>query len=308
MITNYRILITGGAGFIGSHIVDALSSHNKVTVLDNLESGSLENLNKSKGNITFVKGDIRDQDTVNKLVGNADYIFHLAANVGNIRSIEDPFFDMEVNTKGTLNILNACAHTNIRKLVYSSSAAIYGDAKNLPVDESHVMNPESPYAVSKMAAEKYCFVFHIIHSIPFIALRYFNVYGPRQGSNQYANVIPIFFRKIRDGENLTIFGDGTQTRDFINVKDIVTANILAAESKLTSGIFNIATGIATSVNQLADHVIGITKSSAKHTYEPLRKGEVLHSVANINAVRNALGYNPIIPIIDGLRDYYTFKE
>jgi UDP-glucose 4-epimerase len=308
MIKNARILVTGGAGFIGSNIADRLCSDNKVTVLDNLSSGALANLEKSKARLTFVEGDVLDKSAVEKLVAEVEFVFHLAANVGNIKSIEDPRFDMEVNIKGTLNILEACLKYKIKKLVYSSSAAIYGDAQYLPVDEGHPLNPESPYAVSKLAAEKYCFAFHKVHGLPVVALRYFNVYGPKQGSSQYANVIPIFFRKIRDGEPLTIFGDGKQTRDFVNVKDVVAANMLAAESKETFGVFNIASGKSTTVNEVADHAISIMKSKTERIYAPSRKGEVLHSLADISKAKKTLGFKPTVSIAEGLRQYGEYLK
>ncbi len=198
MSKNY--FITGGAGFIGSHIVDRLSAENKVIVLDNLFTGVMSNLEKSKDRITFIKGDVRGKALVMDVVAKVDIIFHLAANVGNIRSIEDPHFDMDVNIRGTLNLLEACRNSNIERLVYTSSAAIFGEAKYLPIDEEHPLHPESPYAVSKLAAEKYCFAFHKVHGVPTTALRYFNVYGPRQEASEYANAISIFSHRIRDGK------------------------------------------------------------------------------------------------------------
>lgn len=279
-----KILVTGGAGFIGSHLTDRLSLNNEVIVLDNLASGSLSNLQQSKDRITFIQGDIRDKDLIKDIVAGVEFVFHLAANVGNVKSIEDPHFDMDVNIKGTLNLLEACLHSNIRKLVYSSSAAMYGEAKYLPVDEDHPLNPESPYAVSKLAAEKYCFAFHKIYGLPTVSLRYFNAYGPRQGSSEYANAISIFLRRVREGNPLTIFGDGKQTRDFVNVKDIVAANILAAENERVTGIFNIGSGKSTTINELADEVIGTTKSTVGRTYAPRRKGEVLHNLADIGSL------------------------
>jgi len=308
MIKKARILVTGGAGFIGSNLADGLCSNNEVIVLDNLSSGALSNLEQSKARITFIEGDVLDKSVVEKLVADVEFVFHLAANVGNVKSIEDPYFDMEVNIKGTLNLLEACLKSKIKKLVYSSSAAIYGDAEYLPIDEGHPLNPESPYAVSKLAAEKYCFAFHKVHGLPVVALRYFNVYGPKQGSSQYANVIPIFFRKIRDGEPLTIFGDGKQTRDFVNVKDVVAANILAAESEETFGIFNIASGKSTTVNELAGHVIGIMNSETERAYVPSRKGEVLHSLADISRAKKSLGFKPTVSIADGLRQYAEYLK
>ena len=243
-----NILVTGGAGFIGSHLVDRLSPENKVIVLDDLSSGSLVNLEKNKDQVTFIKGDVLDRALLEDIVAEVELVFHLAANVGNIKSIEDPYFDMDVNIRGTINLLEACLNSNIKRLVYSSSGAIFGEAKYLPIDEEHPLNPESPYAVSKLAAEKYCFAFHKVHGVPTTALRYFNVYGPRQDTSEYANAISIFLNRIKDGESLTIFGDGKQTRDFVFIEDVVTANLLAATQSAAVGeIFNIATGQATSV-------------------------------------------------------------
>ena len=296
-----NILVTGGAGFIGSHIVDKLSPENKVIVLDNLSSGSLSNLGKSKGRITFIKGDILDKAQLKDIVVEVEFIFHLAANVGNIKSIEDPYLDMDVNVKGTLNLLEACLNSNIKRLVYSSSGAIFGEAKYLPVDEDHPLNPESPYAVSKLAAEKYCFAYWKVHGVPTVSLRYFNIYGPRQGKSEYGNVISIFISRIKEGKSLTVYGDGNQTRDFVFVEDIVQSNLLAATQPAAVGeILNIGTGIGSSLEELVsilDHVSG-RKHPVIHT-DP-RAGEVKHSRANIEKARKMLGYNPKTTFKEGL--------
>jgi len=302
-----NILVTGGAGFIGSNLVDRLSLGNRVIVLDNLSSGLPSNLGQSKDRITFSKGDILDKGLLKDIVAEVEFVFHLAANVGNVKSIEDPGFDMEVNIKGTINLLEACVNSNIKRLVYSSSGAIFGEAKYLPVDEDHPLNPESPYGVSKLAAEKYCFAFHKVHGLPITALRYFNAYGPRQGSSGYANVIAIFFSRIRDGKPLTIFGDGEQTRDFVFVEDIVKANILAATQPAAAGeIFNIATGQESSVNQIVSIINQISGQENKVIYADSRAGEVKHSRANIEKAQRVLGYNPEINLQEGLP--LTWKE
>jgi len=302
-----NILVTGGAGFIGSNLVDRLSLENRVTVLDNLSSGLPSNLEQSKDRITLVKGDILDKGLLKDIVAEVEFIFHLAANVGNVRSIEDPGFDMEVNIKGTINLLEVCVNSNIKRLVYSSSGAIFGEAKYLPVDEDHPLNPESPYGVSKLAAEKYCFAFHKVHGLPTTALRYFNAYGPRQGSSGYANVIAIFFQRIRDGKPFTIFGDGEQTRDFVFVENIVNANILAATQPAAVGeIFNIAMGQESSVNQLVSIINQISGRENEVTYADSRAGEVRHSRANIEKAQRVLGYYPEINLQEGLP--LTWKE
>ncbi|MFC1985824.1 NAD-dependent epimerase/dehydratase family protein [Chloroflexota bacterium] len=300
-LSGKRILVTGGAGFIGSNLVDELSLRNKVIVFDNLSSGLMVNLEKSKDAITFIKGDILDKGLLKDIVAEVEFVFHLAANVGNIKSIEDPHFDMEVNIKGTINLLEACMSSNIKRLVYSSSGAIFGEARYLPVDEDHPLNPESPYGVSKLAAEKYCFAFHKVHSLPVTAVRYFNAYGPRQGSSGYANVIAIFFNRIREGKPLTIFGDGEQTRDFVYVGDIVRANILAATQPAAEGeIFNIATGRANSVNQLVSIIDQVSGQENKLVYTEFRAGEVRDSRANIEKAQRILGYNPGVELEEGV--------
>jgi UDP-glucose 4-epimerase len=301
------ILVTGGAGFVGSHIVDRLSSQNNVIVLDNLFTGLSSNLEKSKDRIKFVKGDILDKELLKDLVKNVEYIFHLAANVGNIRSIKDPYFDMDVNIKGTLNLLEACRDSRIKRLVYAGSAACYGEAKYLPIDEDHPLNPESPYAVSKLAAEKYCFAYHKVHGIPIAVVRFFNIYGPRQDTSEYANAISIFLSKFRKGEPITIYGDGEQTRDFIFVGDIVTGNLLAAtQPAAVSGIFNIATGKGTSINQLVEAIRKVSGIQGKVNYLPARAGEVKHSRADIKKAGKILGFHPETNLKDGLS--LTWKE
>jgi len=296
-----KILVTGGAGFIGSNLVDKLSPDNTVVVLDNLFSGLLSNLEKSKDRITFVKGDVLDKALVKDIVAEVDYVFHLAANVGNIRSIKDPNFDMEVNIGGTLNLLEACRNSNIKRLVYSSSGAIFGEARYLPIDEEHPLNPESPYAVSKLAAEKYCFAFHKVYGVPTTALRYFNVYGPRQDASEYANAISIFLSRTREGKPLTIFGDGKQTRDFIFVKDVARANILAATHPSAVGeIFNIATGKENSIEELVDIIKQVSAKEIQVIYADSRAGEVKYSRASIEKAQRLLGYNPETNFKEGL--------
>lgn len=296
------VLVTGGAGFVGSHIVDRLSPDNKVTVLDNLFTGSMLNLEKSQDRITFVKGDILDKTLVKDLVSEVDYIFHLAAHVGNIRSLKDPYFDMNVNIRGMLNLLEACRHSKVRRLVYSSSGAIFGEAKYLPIDEDHPLNPESPYAVSKLAAEKYAFAFYKVYGIPTTSVRYFNIYGPRQDTSEYANAVSIFLGRTRRGESLTVFGDGEQTRDFVFVGDVVMANLLAAAHPAAEGeIFNIATGLATSINQVTRIIKEVSGRESQIEYAPPRAGEVRHSRATIDKARELLGFSPQVKLKEGLQ-------
>lgn len=286
---------------MGSHIVDRLSPENNVTVLDNLSTGLLSNLEKSQDRITLIKGDILDKELVSDVVSRVEYIFHLAANVGNIKSIEDPYLDMDVNIRGILNMLEACRNSNIKRFVYSSSGAIFGEAKYLPIDEDHPLNPESPYGVSKLTAEKYCFAFYKVHGIPTTSVRYFNIYGPRQGSSEYANVISIFTSRIREGKPITVFGDGKQTRDFVFVQDVVTANILAATQPAAAGeIFNIGTGVANSILELIQVLNEISNRENTVIYAESRAGEVKHSRANIDKARRVMGYNPKTSFKEGL--------
>jgi UDP-glucose 4-epimerase len=297
-----NVLVVGGAGFIGSHLAATLSLNNRVTVFDNLSSGKVQNLEKFRNKITFIEGDVCKYTTLKEIVAGADYVFHLAANVAVMKSIEAPVTDMRINIEGTLNLLEACIGSKIKRFVYSGSAAIFGQAKYLPVDEEHPVSPESPYAVSKLAAEKYCFAFHKIHGLPISVVRYFNAYGPRQSSSGYANVIQSFFNKVKEDKPLTIYGDGKQSRDFVFVGDIVQANILAASQPAAVGeAFNIGTGIETSLNDLVHVINKVTGRENRVEYGAHRAGEVRNSLANIDKARHVLGYVPQTDIIEGIR-------
>jgi len=297
-----KVLVTGGAGFVGSHIVDRISADSRVTILDNLFAGLMSNLENSKDRITFVKGDILDKKLVKDLVSDTDYIFHLAAHVGNIRSLNDPYFDMDVNIRGMLNLLEACRNSKVKRIVYSSSGAIFGEAKYLPIDEDHPLNPESPYAVSKMTAEKYAFAFYKVYGVPTVSIRYFNIYGPRQDTSEYANAVSIFLGKTRCGEPLTVYGDGEQTRDFVFIGDVVMANLLAATHPDAEGeIFNIATGLGTSINQVISLIKEVSGRESRVNYEPPRAGEVKHSRATIEKISKLIGYQPQTELKTGLQ-------
>jgi UDP-glucose 4-epimerase len=302
LLKGKKILVTGGAGFIGSHIVDRLAPENDVTVFDNLYHGIMDNLARSRDRIKFVSGDMLDKGLITKLVNENEYIFHLAAHASVIRSLEEPEFDMKVNINGTLNLLEACRHAGIKRLVYSSSAAIFGDAEYLPVDEKHPLNPKSPYAVSKMAAEKYIMAYYLSFGIPAVSLRYFNMYGPRQDTSEYANVISVFFNKFRARQPITIYGDGEQTRDLIYVQDAVTANIVAAtHPKAVGEVFNIATGKATTINKVFEIVQQVSGWKGKINYAPERAGEIKHSLSSINKAKQLLGYQTAIDLEQGIK-------
>lgn len=300
-------LVTGGAGFIGSNLVEALvQSGEKVVVLDNFSTGARDNLDfvSTGDSLRIIEGDVRDIATVHECVAGADIVFHLAAEVGNLNSLEHPLRDSQVNILGTLNVLQAALEAGVKRLVYSSSSAIFGEPRYLPIDEDHPMNPESfYYAVSKLAAENYCLAFAQLYGMSVVCLRYFNVYGPRQKYNPYANVIPIFAKRLLSGQPPVIYGDGEQARDFVYVRDVVQANLLAAKSDISREVFNIGIGEQTTVNQLQAALQQIVGASFEPVHEPPRAGELRDSVAQIAKARELLGYCPKIDIQQGLAEF-----
>ena len=304
---NKLIVVTGGAGFIGSHIAWELVKDNEVIVIDNLYTGKAENVPPGA---KLIKADVRDYNAIAELISNADYVFHEAAQVSVVESIRDPVFTEEVNVIGTLNILRALLEGH-GKLIFASSAAVYGDNPNLPLKETERPRPLSPYGVTKAAAEEYLRVYHELYGLPVVSLRYFNVFGPRQGFNQYAGVISIFINRALAGEPLVIFGDGKQTRDFIYVKDVVRANLLVAESRRANGrVFNVATGKQTSILELAMKIIEITGTTSSIIFDKPRPGDIRHSLADISEIRK-LGFEPEFSLEDGLKktvEWYKERE
>ncbi|ASJ03009.1 nucleoside-diphosphate sugar epimerase [Thermococcus profundus] len=297
MLRDKLVVVTGGAGFIGSHIAWELVKDNEVIIIDNLYTGKEENVPPGA---KLVKADIRDYETIAELISNADYVFHEAAQVSVVESVRDPVFTEEVNVLGTLNILKALLEGH-GKLIFASSAAVYGDNPNLPLKETERPRPLSPYGVTKWGAEEYLRVFHELYGLPVVALRYFNVFGPRQGFNQYAGVISIFINRALKGESLVIFGDGKQTRDFIYVKDVVKANLLVAESRRANGkVFNVATGKQTSILELATKIIEITGSNGSIIFDKPRPGDIKHSLADISEIKK-LGFEPEWGLEEGLK-------
>ncbi len=296
---NYKILITGGAGFIGSHLAAKFAAHNEVTVLDDLSSGSKENL---KGiPVKFVNGSILDKKLVNKVCKGMDYVFHLAAVASVQVSIADPEHCFKVNILGTMNVINACVETKVRKFLFSSSAAVYGDSPVLPKKEITLPVPMSPYAASKLMVEHQCIVNYQLYGLRFTCLRLFNVYGPKQDPHSpYSGAISIFMEKAKRNENITIFGDGNQTRDFVFVEDVVRALEIAAKST-TNGIFNIAGGKTVTVNHLASQIVELAKSKSKIIYEPYRPGDILHSFASVRKAKISLGWEPKVSVRQGLK-------
>ncbi|QDA31785.1 SDR family oxidoreductase [Thermococcus indicus] len=291
------VVITGGAGFIGSHIAWELVKDNEVIIIDNLYTGKEENVPPGA---KLVRADIRDYESIAELISQADYVFHEAAQVSVVESIRDPVFTEEVNVIGTLNILRALLEGQ-GKLIFASSAAVYGDNPNLPLRETERPKPLSPYGVTKATAEEYLRVFNELYGVPTVALRYFNVFGPRQSANQYAGVISIFINRALKNEPLVIFGDGKQTRDFIYVKDVVRANILAAESRRSNGrVFNVATGRQTTILELAMKIIEITGATSSILFDKPRPGDIRHSLADISEIKS-LGFEPEFSLEEGLK-------
>ncbi len=303
-----KALVTGGAGFIGSNAAKLLVDEgHDVLVLDNLSSGYRCNLS-ALPSVEFVEDDVRDAEVVSRVMQGVEVVFHLAASVGNIRSIEHPIEDSEVNVIGTLRVLEAARRAAVRKVVFSSSAGIFGELRYLPIREDHPLEPDSPYGASKLAAEKLCLAYAKLYDLEAICLRYFNVYGVNQRYDAYGNVIPIFAHRLLHGMPLIIYGDGEQTRDFVNVRDVAQANLMAAEANGLSGAFNIASGKAITINHLASLIREVSGLDTGVGYAPPRKGDVRHSKADISAAHQAFGYEPSVGIVEGLTEYMTWAK
>ena len=298
--------MTGGAGFIGSNLVEQLvADGHDVTVLDSLLSGYRSNLDPFP-HIRFIEGDIRDEAVVAEAVKGADAVFHMAASVGNKRSIEYPLIDAGINVMGTLTVLEAARREGVRKIVASSSAGIFGELKTLPIKEDHPVEPDTPYGSTKLCMEKLCLAYAKLYDLEAVCLRYFNVYGPNQRFDAYGNVIPIFAFKMLRGEELTVFGDGEQTRDFINVKDVVQANIKAATAQGVSGAFNIGSGDRITINMLVELLRLASGLEPRVIFGSPRPGDVLHSLAEISAARNSFGFAPSVSMQEGLKTYMSW--
>lgn len=303
-----KAFITGGAGFIGSNIVKLLSEKGWfVTVYDNLSTGYLENLHNID-NIDFINGDILDKETLSNAMNGSDIVFHLAANIGNVKSLYDPCFDSKINILGTLNVLQSCYLLKIKSLVYSSSAAIFGELIYQPIDEKHPVEPDSPYGVSKLAGEKHCIWFGKHYNIRVVCLRYFNVYGINQRFDVYGNVIPIWAKLMMNDEPITIYDDGEQTRDFINAEDVANANYLAAINNNIQGQFNIGSGKSITINKLAELMAKIYNTKSERIYKPKRKGEIRHCKADINKAAQTFGFVPKVSLEEGLTSFYYWQK
>jgi UDP-glucose 4-epimerase len=298
-----RMLVTGGAGFIGSHLAERLADlGHEVRVLDNFSTGRRENLASFAGRVEVVEGDIRDARVVAAAVRGVDVVFHEAALASVPRSVDDPLTSDQVNVHGTLNVLVASREAGVRRVVYASSSSIYGNSPALPKREDMNPAPESPYATGKLAGELYCRVFSSLYGLPCVSLRYFNVFGPRQDpASQYAAVVPLFSRAFLDGGQPVIYGDGEQSRDFTFVRNVVDANLAAAERGEAAGrSLNVACGATTTVNDLCERLRALTGSAAKPRFEPPRPGDVKHSYADISLARTLLGFEPSVGLDEGL--------
>ncbi len=301
-----KALVTGGAGFIGSNLVKQLIFENhEVAVLDDFSSGHRTNLTPFP-QVAVFEGDIRDEALVRRAIQGANTVFHLAASVGNKRSIDHPILDASINVIGTLVVLEAAQKAGVQKLVASSSAGIFGELKTLPIREDHPVEPDTPYGSSKLCMEKECLAYAKLYGFEAVCLRYFNVYGPNQRFDAYGNVIPIFAFKLLRREPITIFGDGNQTRDFVNVRDVVQANLKVALAPGVSGAFNIGCGERITINDLVAELQVASGIQAQAAYGAPRPGDVLHSQADISAARAAFGFAPSVPMAEGLREYMAW--
>lgn len=303
-----KVLVTGGAGFIGSNIVRLLLHEGvaDIAVLDNFSSGYRANTESL--DLRMVEGDVRDPGTVEDAMRGCDTVFHLAASVGNARSIVDPVQDATTNVLGTLTVLEAARRQDVGKVVYSSSAGIFGELKTLPIREDHPIEPDTPYGCTKLAGEKLCLSYAKLYSMSAVCLRYFNVYGPQQRYDAYGNVIPIFVHQLLRGEPLTVFGDGEQTRDFVNVSDVAQANLQAARAREVTGAFNIGSGTRVSINELVRLLERASGRSLSVRYEPPRDGDVRDSMADISAARSALDFQPTVNLDTGVAEYLTWAR
>ena len=294
--TDRSILVTGGAGFIGSHLVDELVEDNHVRVLDDCSHGSRSAVPDA---VEFVEGDVRDAATVERACAGVDIVFHLAANISVDRSIDDPVESHRINVDGTLNVLEAARDVDAR-VVLASSAAVYGEPSAVPVVESQPKSPSSPYGAEKLSADRYVRLYADLYDLETVSLRYFNVYGPGGMATDYSGVIDAFLTRARNGEELPVHGDGTQTRDFVHVSDVVQANLLAAVTEHVGDAYNVGTGESVTINRLADLIVDVTDSSSTIVHTSPRAGDIDESEADIGRARDRLGYRPRTALRDGL--------
>jgi UDP-glucose 4-epimerase len=312
MRESVKVLVTGGAGFIGSHVVDKLvSSGYGVRVIDNLSTGKLSNIKGhiGSGRVDFVRGDIKDVEFVRKCTRDVGAVVHLAAITSVPFSVSNPDFTYDTNIAGTLNLLISCAEEKVGKFVFISSCAVYGDPQCLPVNEKCPTSPISPYAESKLAAEHFCLGFHEKRLLKSVVLRLFNVYGPRQGVNDYSGVMTRFVDRTKQRLPLVVYGDGSQTRDFVHVCDVVEAVLSSLENRDAEGeAFNIGSGKPTSVLELAEAVLELTGLNLEILYDKPRLGDIKQSYADISKAENLLRYRPKLSLREGLHSLLAENE
>lgn len=303
-LANSSVLITGGAGFIGSHLAEALATETQVTVLDNFSNSTPANVPDT---VTVLEADVTDRATLAAAVANADVIFHQAAQISVDKSIQAPFRSHEINVDATLTLLELAREHDVR-VVIASSCAIYGRPDEVPISETASLDPISPYGLEKLTVDHYARLYHDLYDVDTVALRYFNVYGPRQAAGDYSGVISVFLNQARNDEPLTIHGEGTQTRDFVHVSDVVQANLLAATTPHVGEAFNIGTGTPTRIVDLAHVIADVTSTSSEIVHTEPRAGDIDHSCADITKAREYLGYEPDITLEAGITDLVTSVE
>ncbi|MCP3978812.1 MAG: SDR family oxidoreductase [bacterium] len=305
-------LVTGGGGFIGSNLAEALLGHgHTVRVLDNFATGRRSNLESAPawaesggGAFELLEGDMREADTCHAAMRGVDYVLHFAAIPSVQRSVENPAETNAVNVSGTLNLLDAARAAQVKRFVFASSSSIYGESETLPKEESMPSAPISPYGLQKLAGETYCCLYHRLYGLPTVALRYFNVFGPRQDpGSEYSAVIPRFIEALRAGRPATIYGDGEQTRDFTFVANVVAANLAACEApqRALGRAFNIACGERVSLNRLLARLAELHGAEPGAVHEPPRAGDIRHSLAAIERAQEDLSYRPLVELDEGLR-------
>ncbi len=303
-----KVLVTGGAGFIGSHLVDALVARGcQVIVLDNLSTGKLINLQHLKGQVTFMQGEIQDPEAINTAMAGCDVVFHQAAVVSVPQTVEQPLESAMVNELGTLRVLETARQAGVRRVVLASSCAVYGDDPRMPKYEGMRPGCKSPYALQKLTGENYAHLYHDLYGLETVCLRYFNVYGPRQDpGSPYSGVISIFMSRACASQAPVIYGDGRQSRDFVFVEDVVTANLLAGTAEGGAGqVFNVGTGDFIRIKQLWEMIGRMAGLSLQPRYEAARAGDILESMANIDRARSILGFDPVYDFDHGID--LTFK-
>jgi len=299
-----RILVTGAAGFVGSNLVDGLlAAGHEVRGLDNFSTGHRRNLAHVADDVEVVEGDLRSYERVSWAVRGCDAVFHEGAMPSVPRSVQDPLTSSEINIGGTLNVLLAARDAGVRRVVFASSSSVYGDAAGFPRVETQATSPLAPYAVSKLAAEQYCRVAHVVYGLQTVCLRYFNVFGRRQDPfSQYSAVIPKFITAMREGRAPAIYGDGTQSRDFTHVDDVVAANLAALDAAPAAGrIYNIACGRQVTLNELVAHLNEILGTELEADFLERRAGDVMHSLADVGRAERELGFKAAVALPQGLR-------